>query len=53
MLATWKKSYDQLRDHIEKQRHCFDNKGLSSQSYSFSSSHGWMRELDYIKKAQC
>ena len=33
MLATWKKSYDQPRDHIEKQRHCFDNKGLSSQSY--------------------
>ena len=29
------------------QRHCFANKGLSSQSYGFSSSHVWMWELDY------
>ena len=49
MLATWKKSYDQPRDHIEKQRHCFDNKGLSSQSYSFSSSHVRMWESDYTE----
>ena len=28
------------------QRHHFDNKGLSSQSYGFSSSHLWMWELD-------
>ena len=27
MLTLWKKSYDQLRQHIKKQRHCFDNKG--------------------------
>ena len=40
-------------DSILKQRHYFADKVLSSQSYSFSSSHGWMRELDYIKKAQC
>ena len=33
------KSYDQHRQHIKKQRHYFANKGLSSQSYGFSSSH--------------
>ena len=33
--------------HIKKQRHYFANKGLSSQSYVFSSSHVWMWELDY------
>ena len=43
----WKKSYDQPRQHIKKQRHYFANKGLSSQSYGFSSSHVWMWELDY------
>ena len=42
MLAPWKKSYDQPRQHIEKQRHYFANKGPSSQSYCFSSSHVWM-----------
>ena len=41
-LAPWKKSYDQPRQHIEKQRHYFANKGLSGQSYGFSSSHIWM-----------
>ena len=41
-LAAWKKSYDHPRQHIEKQRHYFANKGLSSQSYSFFSSHVWM-----------
>ena len=46
-LAPWKKSYDQPRQHIEKQRHYFANKGPSSQSYDFSSSHVWMWELDY------
>ena len=46
-LAPWKKSYDQPRQHIKKQRHYFANKGLSSQSYVFSSSHVWMWELDY------
>ena len=34
-LAPWKKSYDQPRQHIEKQRHCFANQGPSSQSYGF------------------
>ena len=47
MLAPWKKSYDQPRQHIKKQRHYFANKGPSSQSYGFSSSHGWMWELDH------
>ena len=37
-LAPWKKSYDQPKQHIEKQRHYFANKGLSSQIYGFSSS---------------
>ena len=46
-LAPWKKSYDQPRQHIKKQRHYFSNKGPSSQSYGFSSSHVWMWELDY------
>ena len=39
--------YDQSRQHIEKQRHYFVNKGPSSQGYGFSSSHVWMWELDY------
>ena len=46
-LAPWKKSYDQSRQHIKKQRHFFANKGPSSQSYGFSSSHVWMWVLDY------
>ena len=33
--------------HTKKQRQYFANKGLSSQSYGFSSSHVWMWELDY------
>ena len=47
MLAPWKKSYDKHRQHIKKQRHYFADKGLYSQSYGFSSSHVWMRELDH------
>ena len=46
MLAPWKKSYDQPRQHIKKERHYFANKGLSSQGYGFSNSHVWMWELD-------
>ena len=41
-LAPWKKSCDQPRQHIKKQRHYFASKGLSSQSYDFSSSHAWI-----------
>ena len=47
MLAPWKKSYDQPRQHIKKQRHYFANKRLSSQSYVFSSSHIWMWKLNH------
>ena len=47
MLAPWKKSYDQPRQHIKKQRHYFANKGPSSQSYGFSSGHVGMWELDH------
>ena len=47
MLAPWKKSYDQSRQHIKKQRYYFTNKGLSSQSYGFPSSHVWIWESDY------
>ena len=39
MLAPQKKSYDQPRQHIKKQRHYFANSGPSSQIYGFSSSH--------------
>ena len=46
-LTPWKKSYDQPRQHIKKQRHYFAKKGPSSQGYGFSSSHVWMWELDY------
>ena len=42
MLAPWKKSYEQPRQHIKKQRHYFANKGPSSKSYGFSSGHVWM-----------
>ena len=37
-LTPWKKSYDQTRQHIKKQRHYFASKGPSSQGYVFSSS---------------
>ena len=39
--------HDQPRQHIQKQRHYFANKGPSSQGYCFSSSRVWMWELDY------
>ena len=38
-LAPWKKSYGKLGQHIKRQRHYFADKGPSSQSYVFSSSH--------------
>ena len=50
MLTPWKKSYDQPRQHIKKQRHYFANKVPSSQGYGFSSSHVWMWELDYKER---
>ena len=42
MLTPWKKSYDQPRQHIKKQRHYFADKGPSSQGYGFSSNLVWM-----------
>ena len=41
-LTPWKKTYNQPRKHIEKQRHYFANKGPSSRGYGFSSGHVWM-----------
>ena len=41
-LAPYKKSYDKLRQHFKNQWRHFADKGLSSQSYDFSSSHVWM-----------
>ena len=41
-ITPWKKSYDQPRYHIKKQRHYFANKGPSSQGYGLSSGHVWM-----------
>ena len=46
-LTPWKESYKQPRQHIQKQRHYFANKDLSSQGYGFSSGLVWMWELDY------
>ena len=45
--TPWKKSYDQPRQYIKKQRHHFANKSPYSQSYGFSSSHVWMWELNH------
>ena len=53
MPAPWKKSYDQTRLPVKKQRHYFADKSLYSQSYGFSSSHIWMWKLDFVKKAEC
>ena len=51
-LAPWKKSYDQPRQHIKKQRHYLANKSPSSQSYGFSvvtyGCKNWT-----IKKVEC
>ena len=41
-LTPWKESYDQPRQHIQKQRHYFANKGPSGQGYGFSCGHVWM-----------
>ena len=47
MPASWKKSYDQPKQYIKKQRHYFANKGSSSQGYGFSSGRVWMWDLNY------
>ena len=46
-LLLEKKNYDHPRQHVKKQRLHFADKGLSSQSYGFSSSHVLMWELDH------
>ena len=46
-LAAWKEGCDKPRQCIKKLRHQFADKGLYSQSYSFSSSHVWMWELNH------
>ena len=50
MLGPWKKSYDQHRQHIKKQRHYLVNRGPSNQNYGFCSSHVWMSWT--VKKAE-
>ena len=49
LLALWKRSLDKPTQRIKKRRHCFADKGPYSQSYSFSTSHVWMWELDHKK----
>ena len=46
MFSPGKESCDWPRQHIKKHRHHFANKGPSSQSNGFSSSHVWMWGLD-------
>ena len=41
-FAPCKKNYDKPRQHIQKQRYYFADKGPSCQVYGFSSSHVWM-----------
>ena len=41
-LLLGRKAMTNLNSNTEKQRHCFANKGPSSQSYGFSNSHVWM-----------
>ena len=57
MLALRKKSYDQPRQHIQKQRHYFANKDPFNQGYGFPSGHVWMWELDcgesWVPKIWC
>ena len=52
MLAPWRKSYDQPRQHIKKQRHYFASKGSYSQSYGFPVAM-YEYESWTIKKAKC
>ena len=46
MLAPWKESYDQPRQHVKKQRFYFADQSPYSQIYGFSSGHVWMWQLD-------
>ena len=46
-LLLGRKAMTNLDSILKRQTHYFANKGPSSQSYGFSSSHVWMGELDY------
>ena len=52
MLTPWKESYDQTRQHTEKQRHYFVNKGSLVKAMFFPvvmcGCESWT-----IKKAEC
>ena len=52
MLVSWKKSYDQPRQGIKKQKHYFANNVPSHQSFGFSS-RMYGCESRTIKKAEC
>ena len=52
-LTPWKKSYDQPRQRIKKQRHYFINKGPSSQGYVFFPVVMYGCESWTVKKAEC
>ena len=49
-LLLGRKVMTNLDSILKNKRHYFANKGLSSQSYGFSSSHIWMWELDHKRK---
>ena len=51
-LLLGRKAMTNLNRVLKKKSHHSANKGASSQSYGFSSSHVWMLELDH-KKAEC
>ena len=50
--TPWKESYDQPRQHIEKQRHYFANKDQSSQGYGFFPVVTYGCESWTVKKAE-
>ena len=49
-LLRGRKAMTNLRSVLKKQRHYFANRGPSSQSCGFSSSHVWMWEMDYKER---
>ena len=56
-LAPWKKSYDQPRQRIKKQRRYFANKGLSSQTCGFPvviyGCESWDYKESWVPKSWC
>ena len=46
-LVPWKKIYNKPRQHIEKQKHHFEDKGSYIQIYGFSGRHVHIWELDH------